>query len=186
VLDWLLPGIDGVSICRQLRANRHREPILMLTSRIGESDRVTGLDAGADDYVAKPFGMDEFKARVRAQLRRSDELLLPHSPMETLPAQVGPIRIDTEARVVTLHGKGLALTGREFDLLAHFAFHPGKVFTREQLLDAVWGAGFDGYAYTVNSHINRLRAKIEPVAAKPSYIITVWGIGYRFEPLGGQ
>jgi DNA-binding response OmpR family regulator len=186
VLDWLLPGIDGVSICRQLRANRHREPILMLTSRIGESDRVTGLDAGADDYVAKPFGMDEFKARVRAQLRRSDELLLPHSPMETLPAQVGPIRIDTEARVVTLHGKGLALTGREFDLLAHFALHPGKVFTREQLLDAVWGAGFDGYAYTVNSHINRLRAKIEPVAAKPSYIITVWGIGYRFEPLGGR
>jgi DNA-binding response OmpR family regulator len=186
VLDWLLPGIDGVSICRQLRANRHREPILMLTSRIGESDRVTGLDAGADDYVAKPFGMDEFKARVRAQLRRSDELLLPHAPQEALPAQVGPIRVDTASRVVTLHGESLALTGREFDLLAHFARHPGKVFTREQLLDAVWGAGFDGYAYTVNSHINRLRAKIEPAAVKPNYIITVWGIGYRFEPLGRQ
>ncbi len=187
VLDWLLPGIDGVSICRQLRANRHREPILMLTSRIGENDRVTGLDAGADDYVAKPFGMDEFKARVRAQLRRSDELLLPQcAPMEGLPAQMGPIRIDTEARVATLHGKSLALTGREFGLLAHFARHPGKVFTREHLLAAVWGAGFDGYAYTVNSHINRLRAKIEPVAAKPDYIITVWGIGYRFEPLGAQ
>jgi DNA-binding response OmpR family regulator len=187
VLDWLLPGIDGVSICRQLRANRHREPILMLTSRIGESDRVIGLDAGADDYVAKPFGMDEFKARVRAQLRRSDELLLPQgAPKEGLPAQVGAIRVDAEARVATFHGKSLALTGREFDLLAHFARHPGKVFTREQLLAAVWGAGFDGYAYTVNSHINRLRAKIEPVAAKPDYIITVWGIGYRFEPLGGQ
>jgi DNA-binding response OmpR family regulator len=187
VLDWLLPGIDGVTICRQLRANRHREPILMLTSRIGESDRVTGLDAGADDYVAKPFGMDEFKARVRAQLRRSDELFLPQrAPKQSLPAQVGPIQVDIEARVVTLHGKSLALTGREFDLLAHFARHPGKVFTREQLLDAVWGIGFDGYAYTVNSHINRLRAKIEPVAAKPNYIITVWGIGYRFDSLGGQ
>jgi DNA-binding response OmpR family regulator len=182
VLDWLLPGVDGVSICRRLRANRHRQPIMLLTSRTGESDRVAGLDAGADDYVAKPFGMNEFKARVRAQLRRSDQLRQASATATALPpAQAGRIRIDTEARVTSIAGTNIALTAREFDLLAHFMRHPGRVFTREQLLDAVWGSGFDGYAYTVNSHINRLRAKIEADAAKPQHIITVWGVGYRFD-----
>ncbi len=183
VLDWLLPGTDGISICRQLRANRYRQPILLLTARTCETDRVTGLDAGADDYVAKPFGVEEFKARLRAQLRRSDQLRWAAGP----PAadglmQAGPIQIDPVGRIATLGSNVVALTGREFDLLVHFARHPGRVFTREQLLAAVWGAGFDGYDHTVNSHINRLRAKIEHNPAKPRYIVTVWGLGYRFDP----
>lgn len=183
VLDWLLPGIDGISICRQLRASQYRQPIVLLTARTGESDRVMGLDAGADDYVAKPFGIEEFKARVRAQLRRSDQLRWTTRALASdLPLQAGPIQIDLIGRVATVAGKVVALTGREFDLLVHFVRHPGRVFTREQLLAAVWGAGFEGYEHTVNSHINRLRAKIEPGAPKPRHIVTVWGLGYRFEP----
>jgi DNA-binding response OmpR family regulator len=183
VLDWLLPGTDGLSICRQLRASHHRQPILMLTARTGESDRVMGLDAGADDYVAKPFGVEELKARIRAQLRRSDQLRWStQAPADGRPLEAGPLCVDPAARVVTYAGRAIALTGREFDLLVHFVRHPGRVFTREQLLTAVWGAGFDGYDHTVNSHINRLRAKIEQAPARPRHIVTVWGLGYRFEP----
>ena len=186
VLDWLLPGLDGISICRQLRASQHREPILLLTSRTGERERVLGLDAGADDYVPKPFGMAEFKARIRAQLRRADQLRLAIPPRaESAAAQAGPIRVDSIARAATVADRSIALTGREFDLLAFFVRHPGRVFTREQLLGAVWGAGFEGYEYTVNSHINRLRTKIEATPSKPAHIVTVWGVGYRFEPKGG-
>lgn len=187
VLDWLLPGVDGVSICRQLRANQHRQPILMLTSRTSEADRVAGLDAGADDYVAKPFGIEEFKARVRAQLRRADQLRAAPCP-EAVPAlaQTGPIRVDAAARVAWVHGKKASLATREFDLLAHFVRNPGRVFTRQQLLGAVWGAGFEGYEYTVNSHINRLRSKIEPLPAKPRHLLTVWGVGYRFDSGGAS
>lgn len=185
VLDWLLPGVDGVSICRQLRANHHRQPILLLTSRTGENDRVAGLDAGADDYVAKPFGTEEFKARIRAQLRRSDQLRVGTQPSLThAPLQMGPIRVDTAARIASVADTVIALTGREFDLLAHFVAHPDRVFTRQQLLAAVWGSAFEGYEYTVNSHINRLRAKIERSPEKPRHIVTVWGVGYRFDPAG--
>ena len=183
VLDWLLPGTDGLAICRRLRASHHRQPILMLTARTGESDRVMGLDAGADDYVAKPFGVEELKARIRAQLRRSDQLRWNTlAPADARPLEAGPVCMDPAARIATCAGREIALTEREFDLLVHFVRHPGRVFTREQLLAAVWGAGFDGYDHTVNSHINRLRAKIEPAPARPSHIVTVWGLGYRFEP----
>jgi DNA-binding response OmpR family regulator len=185
VLDWLLPGVDGVSICRQLHAQHHRQPILLLTSRTAEADRVLGLDAGADDYVAKPFGTEEFKARIRAQLRRSDQLrIAPRSIAATIPTQSGPIRVDQAARTASAAGAPISLTGREFDLLAHFVSHPGRVFTRQQLLAAVWGSGFEGYEYTVNSHINRLRAKTEATPTNPRHIVTVWGVGYRFDPVG--
>jgi DNA-binding response OmpR family regulator len=182
VLDWLLPGTDGIAICKQLRAQRSRPPILMLTARAAESDRVRGLDAGADDYVAKPFGVEEFKARIRVQLRRFAQrrtTALPTQPDQ--PLQAGSFRLDQEARVATLAGRALPLTAREFDLLLYFVRHPGRVFTREHLLRAIWGTGFDGYEHTVNSHINRLRSKLEPIPSTPRHIVTVWGLGYRFE-----
>jgi DNA-binding response OmpR family regulator len=183
VLDWLLPGTDGVSICRHLRANRHRKPIMLLTARGDENDRVIGLDAGADDYVTKPFGVEEFKARVRAQLRRANQLEQAAGPASAeQPLHAGDICVDPAARIATQAGAALELTSREFDLLLYLIRHPRRAFTREQLLAAVWGAGFDGYEHTVNSHINRLRAKIERSTSQPRYIVTVWGLGYRFEP----
>lgn len=182
VLDWLLPGTDGVTICRRLRAQGRSLPIVMLTARAGETDRVHGLDAGADDYVAKPFSVQELKARVRAQLRRAGAMRGERAAASVAePLQIGPLHIDPAARAVRLHGKPVGLTGREFDLLLYFARHPGRAFTRAQLLAAVWGAGFEGYEHTVNSHINRLRAKLEPAPARPGYIVTVWGTGYRFD-----
>jgi DNA-binding response OmpR family regulator len=184
VLDWLLPGTDGVSICRHLRAHQHRKPIMLLTARGDENDRVTGLDAGADDYIAKPFGVEEFKARVRAQLRRAEQLEQAAIPPAEQRLHAGDICVDTVARVATQASAALELTSREFDLLVHLLRHPRRVFTREQLLAAVWGAGFDGYEHTVNSHINRLRSKIERSPARPRHIVTVWGLGYRFEPDG--
>lgn len=183
ILDWVLPGTDGVSICRYLRAHDHRKPIMLLTARGDENDRVIGLDAGADDYIAKPFGVEEFKARVRAQLRRADQLgeaATPPSADQLLRA--GDLCMDPVARVATRAGAPLELTSREFDLLIYLVRHPRRAFTREQLLVAVWGAGFDGYEHTVNSHINRLRSKIERSPARPRQIVTVWGLGYRFQP----
>jgi DNA-binding response OmpR family regulator len=182
VLDWLLPGTDGVTICRRLRAEGRSLPILLLTARASEVDRVRGLDAGADDYVAKPFSVLELKARVRAQLRRG---CAGHAEsvaaVDLAPLQQGPLRIDPASRIVSLDEAALDLTAREFDLLFYFATHPGRVFTRQQLLSAVWGAGFEGYEHTVNSHINRLRAKLEPHADAKSFITTVWGTGYRYD-----
>jgi DNA-binding response OmpR family regulator len=182
VLDWLLPGTDGVAICRRLRAQGRSLPILMLTARSGELDRIRGLDAGADDYVAKPFSLQELKARVRAQLRRASAMRSgPAATAAQAPLQCGALRIDLNARAVSLSQKSINLTGREFELLAHFVRHPGRAFTRTQLLAAVWGSGFEGYEHTVNSHINRLRSKIEATPAQPRFIVTVWGTGYRFD-----
>lgn len=182
VLDWLLPGIDGVTICRRLRDQGRTLPILMLTARSNECDRVHGLDAGADDYVAKPFGIEELKARVRAQLRNA-VLLRSAQRAETdaVAVRVGALCIDERGRTATLRDRPVILTGREFDLLLHFARHPGRVFTRAQLLAAVWGAGFEGYEHTVNSHINRLRAKLHAGSLDTGPIVTVWGTGYRFD-----
>jgi DNA-binding response OmpR family regulator len=185
VLDWRLPGLDGVSICRKLRANEYRQPILMLTARTTEFDRVMGLDAGADDYVAKPFSAAELKARIRAQLRRA-ERFAGEKPNDEGAAEAGPFTIDLSARRARFESRPLALTAREFDLLAHFVRHPGKVYTRQQLLEIVWGGGFEGYEYTVNSHINRLRAKVEPHPAEPIFLKTVWGVGYRFDAAVGS
>ena len=180
ILDLRLPGPDGLSICRALRRESRYAPILMLTSKSAELDRVLGLELGADDYVTKPFSVSELMARVKAIFRRV-ESLEKRLPADAEKLDVGPLTIDTAGRQVHMQGESLALTAREFDLLVHFARHPGCVFSRAQLLDSVWGYGHDGYEHTVNSHINRLRAKIEPDPADPGLIVTVWGVGYKLD-----
>mgnify|MGYP001827858903 FL=1 len=180
ILDIRLPGPDGLSICRALRRESRYLPVLMLTSKSSELDRVLGLELGADDYVTKPFSVSELMARVKAIFRRVESLekRLPGSG-EVL--SIGPLEIDTSGRQVFVNGETMALTAREFDLLLHFARHPGHVFSRAQLLDSVWGYGHDGYEHTVNSHINRLRSKIEPDTDSPAFIVTVWGVGYKLD-----
>ena len=181
VLDLRLPGPDGLEICRTVRKERAYQPILMLTSKSAEPDRVLGLETGADDYLTKPFSVLELVARVRAILRRVDNLqaALP-ADQDPTTIDVGNIRIDPSRREVQLDGRQVELTAREFDLLEHFARHPGRVFRRADLLDKVWGYGHEGYEHTVNSHINRLRAKIEIDPSQPEMIVTVWGVGYKF------
>lgn len=185
VLDVRLPGTDGVTVCRRIRSLGRHVPIILLTARTAEADRVEGLDAGADDYVSKPFSIVELLARVRAQLRRAPALCRAadqvSDPPSGPPLMIGGLIIDRAARQASLDGRPLRLTSREFALLTFFAGHPGVVFSREQLLHAVWGAAFEGYEHTVNSHINRLRAKVEADPAEPALICTVWGTGYRFD-----
>jgi len=183
ILDLSLPGLDGLEICRRLRGERSYLPILMLTARSGEVDRVLGLELGADDYLTKPFSVRELVARVRALFRRLDALGGGNAEGHLI--KQGELSIDCEKHSATLQGRPLALTAREFDLLAHFARHPGRVYRREQLLNPIWGVGYEGYEHTVNSHINRLRAKIEDDPARPRYILTVWGVGYKFADLPG-
>jgi len=180
ILDLMLPGIDGLDICRTLRNEKVYTPVLMLTARTSELDRVLGLEVGADDYLIKPFSIPELIARVNALLRRSDQYQSTSATRPTGSLQFGRLRIDPDKRQVLLGEENIELTAKEFDLLWHFASNPGRVFTRSQLLDSVWGYGHAGYEHTVNSHINRLRAKIEANPANPCYVITVWGIGYRF------
>jgi len=180
ILDIRLPGVDGLTICRTLRREMAYVPILMLTSKSSELDRVLGLELGADDYVTKPFSVSELVARVKAIFRRI-ESLEKRSPDGAGCLRVHDLVIDTSGREVTKGGDDLALTAREFDLLLHFVRHPGQVFSRTQLLDSVWGYGHEGYEHTVNSHINRLRAKIEDDSAHPRLIVTCWGIGYKFD-----
>jgi DNA-binding response OmpR family regulator len=178
VLDLRLPGIDGLEICRRLRQDSSSVPILMLTSKSSELDRVVGLEVGADDYVTKPFSVLELIARVKAILRRA-ELARGPLPNNQREVQVGCLRIDPSTRCATIRNEVVELTAREFDLLLHFATSPGRVFRRLELLDSVWGYGHEGYEHTVNSHINRLRAKIEENPAHPELIVTVWGVGYK-------
>ncbi|MGI9271595.1 MAG: response regulator transcription factor [Woeseiaceae bacterium] len=182
VLDLRLPGPDGLEICRAVRRERAYQPILMLTSKSAELDRVLGLETGADDYLTKPFSVLELAARVRAILRRVDNLQQSHgvNQSEQNSIQAGPISINPSRRHVTLDGESVELTAREFDLLEYFARHPGRVFRRAELLDRVWGYGHEGYEHTVNSHINRLRSKIECDPSNPAVIVTVWGVGYKF------
>jgi DNA-binding response OmpR family regulator len=184
ILDLRLPGPDGLSICRALRRESRYVPILMLTSKSSELDRVLGLELGADDYVTKPFSISELLARVKAIFRRV-ESLEKRLPGSSGTLAIGPLRIDPAGRQVTVNGEAMSLTAREFDLLLHFARHPGCVFSRAQLLDSVWGYGHDGYEHTVNSHINRLRSKIEPDPARPEFIVTVWGVGYKLDTPAG-
>ena len=176
ILDIMLPGLDGLTVCRQLRTLPRYQPILMLTSKSSELDRVLGLEMGADDYVTKPFSIQELMARIKAQLRRT----VSQQPTHQEQLKIGQLTIDRERHQVFQGTNSLTLTAREFDLLYHFASHPGRVFSRHQLLEQVWGYGYEGYEHTVNSHINRLRAKIEQDPANPHYILTVWGVGYRF------
>ena len=180
VLDLMLPGIDGLEICRRLRSQPAYTPILMLTSKSTELDRVLGLELGADDYVTKPFSIRELMARVKAIFRRIDELQSDRRQDNQLLIRAADLVIDPQRRTVSLGDRSIDLTAKEFDLLLYFARHAGRVFTRSQLLDKVWGYGHDGYEHTVNSHINRLRAKIEANPAQPGYILTVWGVGYKF------
>ena len=182
VLDLMLPGTDGLTICRELRAGPSYLPILMLTAKTTELDRVLGLEMGADDYLTKPFSIRELVARVKALLRRAEAMGSNNAKEEESSETIscGALLIDTERRQVTIGGKAVELTAREFDLLLHFARHPGRVYSRIQLLDQVWGYGHEGYEHTVNSHINRLRAKIESDPANPRYVLTVWGVGYKF------
>ncbi len=180
VLDLRLPGVDGLEICRQVRANSEYTPILMLTSKSSELDRVLGLEIGADDYVTKPFSVLELMARVKAILRRAKATeAAPASDRE--PLRINQLLIDPITRSADVAGKPVDLTAKEFDLLLHFAKNPGRVYRRAELLDSVWGYGHDGYEHTVNSHINRLRSKIEEDSANPDYIVTVWGVGYKLQ-----
>lgn len=180
ILDLMLPGLDGLDVCRALRAQPRYVPILMLTSKSSELDRVLGLEVGADDYLTKPFSIPELKARLKAQFRRSEAQLAAASENTEGRIEYGDLLIDTARRQVVIGGREVTLTAREFDLLVHFARHPGRVYSRLQLLEQVWGYQYQGYEHTVNSHINRLRAKIETNPAEPRYIHTVWGVGYRF------
>ena len=180
ILDIMLPGTDGLEICRRLRGLPRYVPILMLTARSTEVDRVVGLEMGADDYLTKPFSIKELLARVKALFRYREAVSRQDDPGATAPIDIGDIHIDRDRRRARAGLRDLDLTTREFDLLAHFARHPGRVFSRAQLLDQVWGYAHQGYEHTVNSHINRLRAKLEVDPSAPRYILTVWGVGYRF------
>ncbi len=180
VLDLGLPGVDGLEICRRLRRSPRYVPILMLTAKSAEVDRVLGLETGADDYLTKPFSILELVARVKALLRRVDALQQDDTQSNERLIRREDLLIEIDQRRVTINGQKIHLTMREFDLLVYFARNPGKVYTRTQLLDRVWGYSHDGYEHTVNSHINRLRAKIEPNPDAPRFIVTVWGVGYQF------
>ena len=181
ILDLRLPGMGGLDVCRRLREQGRHTPLLMLTAKSSELDRVLGLELGADDYITKPFSPIELTARVKAILRRVSIESRP-APADAEPPLVhGALSICPRTRCVTLQGRNVELTSREFDLLLHFMRQPGRVFRRAELLDQVWGYGHDGYEHTVNSHINRLRAKIEDDPASPHRIVTVWGVGYKFE-----
>lgn len=180
VLDLMLPEVEGLEICKQVRSGPDYTPILMLTAKSGELDRVLGLEVGADDYLTKPFSIRELIARVKALFRRVDALATQEPAGDEAPIRVGPMEIDTRKRTVTVENRRVELTAKEFDLLVKFARHPGRAYTRTELLDAVWGYGHDGYEHTVNTHINRLRAKIEDDPSHPRYVLTVWGVGYKF------
>lgn len=179
ILDLMLPGIDGMEICRRVRSKSVYTPILMLTAKSSELDRILGLEIGADDYVTKPFSIQELMARVKAIFRRIDEIQIGNKDQGEI-IHAGQLVIDTLKRSVSCRGEPVDLTAREFELLSHFANNPGRVYSRAQLLDTVWGYGHDGYEHTVNSHMNRLRAKIEEDPSSPEYILTVWGVGYKF------
>ncbi|MCO5978317.1 response regulator transcription factor [Ideonella oryzae] len=179
VLDLMLPGVDGLEICRRTRAMARYTPIVITSARSSEAHRILGLELGADDYLAKPFSVLELVARVRALWRRTDALSR-HARLESGVLTVAGLDLDPIAREAQVDGRPLTLTPREFDLLFFFARHPGQVFTRLQLLNQVWGYQHDGYEHTVNTHINRLRAKVEPDPTQPRRILTVWGHGYKF------
>ena len=191
ILDIQIPGPCGLTLCRTLRKQQAKTWVMMLTARSTELDRVLGLEQGADDYISKPFSVMELIARVKACSRRQDLERQVRSQQSTDTVeneastqsneliQCGQLSIDLAARSVQLNQTEIELTGREFDLLVHFAKQPNRVFNRSQLLDQVWGYGHDGYEHTVNSHINRLRAKIEPDPTQPSLIVTIWGVGYK-------
>jgi two-component system, OmpR family, alkaline phosphatase synthesis response regulator PhoP len=179
LLDINLPKMSGLEICRAIRKHKKYVPIVMMTAKSEENDIVTGLEVGADDYITKPFGVKELVARIRAVLRRTQAMNADMSKMGKV-LQFSDMTIDAENRTVVLKGDRVDLTPKEFDLLFILAKKPGRSHSRQQLLDAVWGYEFEGLEHTVNSHINRLRMKIEADVQNPTYILTTWGLGYRF------
>ncbi|MCS3662785.1 DNA-binding response OmpR family regulator [Salinibacter ruber] len=180
VLDIMLPGTDGFDICRRLRQEKCPTPILMVTAKTEEVDKVLGLELGADDYITKPFSIREVLARVKALFRRVEVDQDVHAEADETPIELGKVVVEPEKRKVTVEGEAVDLTSKEFELLLLFARHPGRAFSRDELLDEVWGYQYSGYSHTVNTHINRLRNKIEPDPSEPRYVKTVWGVGYRF------
>ena len=181
ILDLMMPGLDGLEVCKALRAKGRAMPILMLTAKSTELDRVLGLELGADDYLTKPFSMAELLARVKALLRRAELMRKAQSQTQGAGSTLrnGEIEILVSRREVRVRGQAVELTALEFDLLLYFAQHPGHVFSRAQLLDAVWGYSHEGYEHTVTTHINRLRAKLESDPMRPTVILTVRGAGYK-------
>jgi len=179
ILDIMLPKVDGLEVCKQIRKEDRLVPILMLTAKAEEVDKVLGLELGADDYMTKPFSIRELLARVKAMFRRLDANKLVN---ENLPEVLRhkDLELYPNLRKVVLDGETLELTSKEYDLLMLFFSNPGKAYSREELLNEVWGYTYDGYSHTVNSHINRLRSKIENDPSEPEYVKTVWGVGYRF------
>ncbi len=181
ILDLMMPGLDGLEVCKALRAKGRAMPILMLTAKSTELDRVLGLELGADDYLTKPFSMAELLARVKALLRRADLMRQAQNQSQGAGSTLrnGEIEILVSRREVRVRGQAVELTALEFDLLLYFAQHPGHVFARAQLLDAVWGYSHEGYEHTVTTHINRLRSKLETDPMRPTIILTVRGAGYK-------
>ncbi len=180
LLDLRLPGLDGLEVCKKIRLGRINTPILMVTSKSEEIDKIIGLEIGADDYITKPFSIRELIARVKAIMRRS-ELTLQIKPDDANhEIKSEGLYVNVAMRIVEVHGKRIELSPKEFDLLVLFASNPGRTYTRIQLLDKVWGYQFEGYEHTVNSHINRLRSKIEHNLNEPEFILTTWGVGYKF------
>jgi two-component system response regulator ResD len=177
VLDLMLPKMSGLEVCRRMRAQR-RVPLIMLTARGEEEERIGGLSLGADDYVVKPFSPRELTARVAAVLRRVEESL---EPAGRKVLSFEGLRIDPNTRAVLVDGEPATLTAREFDLLYHLASAPGRVYTRDQLMETVWGYAFSADTSTVTVHVRRLREKVEPDPARPRYLQTVWGVGYKFD-----
>lgn len=180
ILDVMLPGMEGTEICRRIRGKEIATPILMLTAKSEEFDKVLGLEMGADDYITKPFSIREFIARVKALLRRAERQNTPAVDDKAAVFTYGDLTIDLDKRRVTTSGTRIDLSPKEFELLSLLAANPGKCYDRSKLLNLIWGYDFDGYEHTVNSHINRLRTKIEPDVQRPIYILTNWGVGYRF------
>jgi DNA-binding response OmpR family regulator len=181
----MLPGVDGHEICRRARAMTRYTPIIITSARSSEVHRILGLELGADDYLAKPFSVLELVARVRALMRRTDALAR-NARLESGRLELGNLSVDPVAREVEVDGKAVDLTPREFDLLYFFARNPGKVFSRLDLLNQVWGYQHDGYEHTVNTHINRLRIKVEADPSVPRRILTVWGRGYKLSASGAE
>lgn len=180
ILDVMLPGIDGMEVCRRIRSEQINVPVLMLTAKSEEIDKVLGLEIGADDYLTKPFSIREFIARVKAIFRRTQMIQDSLTSSGANYIEHGQLSIDMEKRKVIVDGTKVELSPKEFELLVLLASNPGKSYNRARLLSLVWGYDFEGYEHTVNSHINRLRAKIEPDMADPTYILTTWGVGYKF------
>ena len=178
ILDLTLPGLDGIYVAKELKRRQPSLPIIVITARSTEAERILGLDAGADDYVTKPFSMLELVARVRAVLRRSNTL---RTATQQKIVKIGDIVLDSDSHCAHVNNRRIQLTVREFGLLTVFANNPGKVFSRAELLEKVWGSSYEGYRHTVNTHINRLRAKLEPDPSHPAYIRTVWGVGYKLD-----